>query len=85
LQGCSSKAALRRLRPKDVGRILWIDTICIFQDDISERGDQVELMAKIYSHASGVFVWLGEAPQDIDTEPSSPVSDIFMDYVGQMG
>lgn len=53
-------AALRRLRDPDVERIIWIDAISINQEDIEERGSQVQFMASIYSFASRVIVWLGE-------------------------
>ncbi|KAL8741752.1 MAG: hypothetical protein Q9190_005676 [Brigantiaea leucoxantha] len=52
--------ALRRLRRKDgTSRLLWVDAICINQDDIPERGSQVGIMNEIYTKASSVVVWLG--------------------------
>ncbi|KAH7075959.1 heterokaryon incompatibility protein-domain-containing protein [Paraphoma chrysanthemicola] len=39
---------------------LWIDQICINQDDIIERNAQVQMMAEIYQSASLVIVWLGQ-------------------------
>lgn len=39
---------------------LWIDQICIDQDDRSERGQQVKLMGQIYSSCYRVLVWLGQ-------------------------
>jgi hypothetical protein len=47
-----------------VERILWIDAICINQEDNAEKGQQVQSMAKIYAKASRVIVWLGEAASD---------------------
>ncbi|UPL00019.1 hypothetical protein LCI18_010953 [Fusarium solani-melongenae] len=38
---------------------LWIDAICINQDDIEERTAQVSQMSRIYSAAKSVIVWLG--------------------------
>jgi ankyrin repeat protein len=40
-------------------RQLWIDAICINQNDISERNAQVAVMSHIYSAANTVLVWLG--------------------------
>lgn len=40
-------------------RIIWIDAICINQEDKDEKGHQVQCMAKIYARASCVIVWLG--------------------------
>lgn len=39
-------------------RGLWIDAICINQDDIHERGQQVSIMGDIYSRSNGVITWL---------------------------
>ncbi|KXX77936.1 Heterokaryon incompatibility protein 6, OR allele [Madurella mycetomatis] len=41
---------------------LWIDALCINQDDIPERNHQVSLMGELYSSATGVFSWLGTDP-----------------------
>lgn len=38
---------------------VWVDVICINQDDAAERAKQVLLMGKIYSVAGEVLVWLG--------------------------
>ncbi|KAF2258937.1 HET-domain-containing protein [Lojkania enalia] len=38
---------------------MWIDALCIRQDDISERNHQVDLMGEVYSKARQVLIWLG--------------------------
>jgi hypothetical protein len=53
-------AALRHLRLRDRVRVLWIDAICINQEDIEERNEQVKRMSHIYSSAYKVIAWLGE-------------------------
>jgi len=59
--------ALHRLvSPGDSPRYLWIDQICINQNDTKERSNQVKLMHLIYGGAENVPVWLGEAPKDMD-------------------
>jgi hypothetical protein len=50
--------ALRMLRG-DVERVLWIDALCINQNDEQERGHQVEMMGEIYKMAYWVLAWLG--------------------------
>lgn len=40
--------------------MLWADAICINQDDVQEKGHQVNMMGKIYTKAIGVIVWLGQ-------------------------
>ncbi|KAE9379847.1 hypothetical protein N431DRAFT_290151, partial [Stipitochalara longipes BDJ] len=52
--------ALRHLRLPHIPRQLWIDAICINQDDDIERGEQLQLMRKIYTQADQVLIWLGE-------------------------
>jgi hypothetical protein len=43
---------------------MWIDAICIDQNNEEEQGQQIQYMAEIYSKASHVIVWLGEAEND---------------------
>ena len=59
---CAS--ALRRLRLGNVERILWIDAICIDQENIQERNEQVQLMRDMYQGALRVLVCLGEESAD---------------------
>jgi hypothetical protein len=59
-------AALSHLRDRSVERIIWVDAVCIKQADIKERGHQVQIMAKIYSKAHRVIVWLGETTDNSD-------------------
>lgn len=57
--GASLSEALRYLRLRDQERVVWIDALCINQDDLEERGHQVGRMAHIYSRARKVVAWLG--------------------------
>lgn len=56
------KAFLKRLQrnPWLSGRKFWIDAICINQQDMDERANQVKLMGHMYSSAKTVVSWLGE-------------------------
>jgi hypothetical protein len=54
-------AALLRFRNPFVNRYLWLDAICINQEDREEKAQQIQLMYKIYSLAQCVMVWLGDA------------------------
>ena len=58
--------ALRHLRYQYQDRILWIDAICINQDNDKERGHQVRQMASIYKRAERVIIWLGRATSETD-------------------
>ncbi|CAL8575172.1 hypothetical protein XPA_001113 [Xanthoria parietina] len=39
---------------------IWVDAVCINQNDHVEKGHQVAKMAQIYARARRVIVWLGE-------------------------
>ncbi|KAI1364853.1 HET-domain-containing protein [Xylaria arbuscula] len=53
--------ALKRIRMLDHTWFIWIDAVCINQNDISERNRQVQLMSRIYSGSRRVLVYIGEA------------------------
>jgi hypothetical protein len=52
------EAALRELRSQKV-KTIWVDALCINQQDPTERGLQVMRMGLIYSRAITVLAWLG--------------------------
>ncbi|EMT64801.1 Heterokaryon incompatibility protein 6, OR allele [Fusarium odoratissimum] len=51
--------ALWHLRRPDEDRMLWVDALCIDQNNIKERGHQVNRMGEIYKKADRVIIWLG--------------------------
>lgn len=51
---------------------LWIDAICIDQENMKEREHQVGLMGRIFSGAERVIAWLG---------PSSPCSSTAISFL----
>ena len=53
--------ALDRLVRKGINGPLWIDALCINQDDTGERQEQVAIMGQVYAFAQEVIVWLGPA------------------------
>jgi hypothetical protein len=53
--------ALHHLRLPTQSRTLWVDALCINQQDLDERSSQVQLMGEIFGAASCVLIWLGEA------------------------
>ncbi|KAK4112575.1 hypothetical protein N656DRAFT_709691, partial [Canariomyces notabilis] len=64
--GVNLSTALSHLRDPFIERFIWVDAICINQDDVAEKTRQVRSMAKIYAKASRVIVWLGEAAANSD-------------------
>jgi hypothetical protein len=58
--------ALRQLRHATLPIKLWVDAICINQEDDSERSSQILLMQRIYHTAQQVNFWLGGHDQHSD-------------------
>ena len=58
--------ALRRLRFKERVRYLWIDAVCINQNDATDKSRQVAMMGSIYKSARRVICWLGQADESIN-------------------
>jgi hypothetical protein len=53
---------LLRSLQSDSKRVLWLDSICINQDDEKEKERQIPLMRKVYSSATRVIGWVGDSP-----------------------
>jgi hypothetical protein len=55
------------LLEKEHGTVLWIwiDAVCIDQNNLAERSVQVRLMDQIYGNARCVFVWLDQPQGDV--------------------
>ena len=45
---------------------VWVDYLCINQNDYQEKGPQVKLMANVFGAAAMVYAWLGESTPQID-------------------
>ncbi|RYP67935.1 hypothetical protein DL771_006968 [Monosporascus sp. 5C6A] len=69
--------ALRHLRRTGESRTLWIDAICIDQNNVAERGHQVSMMTNVYARASQVLIWLG--PEENDSDHAMRL----VDYLGR--
>lgn len=67
--------ALEYLRfPQDI-RTLWVDALCINQQDVNEKNAQIPLMRQIYENGSQTLVWLG------DREASSALAFQIMNFL----
>ena len=58
--------ALKQLRNPTQKVRLWADAVCINQNDLKERAQQILLMRRIYAQCHRVLVWLGPG-KAIDT------------------
>lgn len=76
---------LQFFRRRDDRSLLWIDQLCIDQENVAEKGHQVGMMDQIYALADETFVWLGADPDEglavkvVDRlgEPRQLVGDVF--------
>ncbi|KAI1075687.1 heterokaryon incompatibility protein-domain-containing protein [Whalleya microplaca] len=71
--GINLFCALKALR--NTKAYLWVDAICINQQDNHERSIQVALMGEIFSRASKVYAWLG---------PEVEISHLAMDFLSHL-
>ncbi|KAH9986835.1 heterokaryon incompatibility protein-domain-containing protein [Xylariaceae sp. FL0662B] len=70
--------ALRHLRHSKTPRVIWIDALCIDQDNDVEKGSQVARMGEIFRLADRVIAWLG--PEENDSDRAMEL----MGYFGSM-
>ena len=66
--------ALRHLRQCDKSVNLWIDQLCINQDDLKEKESQVSLMGRVYERSWNTVIWLGG-----EADNSSVTLDVIRD------
>jgi hypothetical protein len=68
---------LLRLRKKLRSNFtIWIDRVCINQQDLVEKAQQLSLMGEVYTRATVVYIWLGEG---------SNATNRAMDYMRHTG
>lgn len=53
--------ALGQLCPQFPDRVLWVDSLCINQNDSAEKAGQVAMMGEVFAAACNVICWLGPA------------------------
>ena len=58
--------ALKHLFFKLGSLTIWVDAICIHQQDDMEKARQIAFMGYIFSCASKVYVWLGKGDDDAE-------------------
>lgn len=76
--GANLTRALVAFRLRDRPRRIWVDAICINQEDLSERKDQVRMMGDIFRSATQVLCWLGGFENLHLDEPVSLIAINFL-------
>lgn len=74
--------ALCTVRKAETERTIWVDSICVNQDDPEERSRQVDLMKEIYARAFTVLVYLGR--ESVDGESSSSMAMSLLREPGRL-
>ena len=64
------ESVLRHLRRPTQPLSLWVDALCIDQENVTEKTHQVSMMGEIYSGCSRVYIWLGNQFSHISLETS---------------
>ncbi|SMY27980.1 unnamed protein product [Zymoseptoria tritici ST99CH_1A5] len=63
----AAEATLRAVCLRQGHPLVWLDAVCIDQDNTHERNRQVAIMGDVYAKAARVLVWLGA--ENPDAEP----------------
>lgn len=74
---------LMRLRQSNEMVKVWIDSLCINQEDKAEKSTQIQLMYSIYKRASRTIIWLGsaeDAGEIVDYIRTIDTESIFMEF-----
>src|SRR5205823_642990 len=72
----SLSSMLQHIQSNTETLTLWIDQLCINQEDADEKKAQIPLMKEIYGNAVQTIVWLGPAADD---------SDLIMEFLADVG
>jgi hypothetical protein len=72
-------SVLRRLRQPDAPKNLYVDLICINQEDLEEKGHQVAIMGQIYRRACRVLILIGSDDAGHSEYPHLDASESLRD------
>ncbi|MCJ1397003.1 hypothetical protein MMC11_000195 [Xylographa trunciseda] len=67
--------ALQHISFEDIAPSIWIDSICIDQNNYIEKTEQLQLVGTVYSNAVRVLVWLG-----LPTENSDVLAEVVLKF-----
>lgn len=70
--------AMPFLLDESITGFLWIDQVCINQDDPDEKGHQVALMSDVYRSATRTLIWLGT--EDRETRAAVELLDYMREW-----
>lgn len=68
----ANKGAVTQQHRVQLARYVFdVERVCVSQQDLAERGRQVQRMADVYRLASRVVIWVGEGTHDSDLAMST--------------
>ena len=70
----AAASALRWIARRYPNELTWLDQICMNQNDLDEKMQQIRLLTDIFSAAKVVIAWLGHADESSD-QPISQAAD----------
>ncbi|ORX96758.1 heterokaryon incompatibility protein-domain-containing protein [Clohesyomyces aquaticus] len=76
----SATVPLLHLRKKLGAFTIWVDAICINQDDADEKSHQIPLMGDIYSAAGTVYDWLRPGTLQVNHAMEHVATEHFQSY-----
>lgn len=76
----NAHSALMHLRRKLGSFTIWIDAVCIDQENQQEKETQISLMGDVYTQADAVYVWLGEGSERTDRAITYLQNHRFLSY-----
>ena len=62
----NADSLFRHFRKRHKSHRIWLDAVCINQQDTEEKDDQIRLMGQIFQCATRVHIWLGEATESAE-------------------
>lgn len=75
----SLEEILFHVRSRDYSVVMWIDQICINQEDNEDKARQIPLMSKIYGRALNTLVWLTPSPASpVGVDPFALFNDLAL-------
>ncbi|KAJ4420828.1 hypothetical protein N0V82_004123 [Gnomoniopsis sp. IMI 355080] len=80
--GKNLEAALRALRSTRQTRRIWVDAICIDQNNDLEKGHQVGIMSEIYSRAHSVIAYTNVADRTVEPRLTEVAAEILCFLTG---
>ncbi|KAH9242293.1 hypothetical protein K456DRAFT_1879274 [Colletotrichum gloeosporioides 23] len=79
----SLHGALTCMRLTYISRRLWVDLICIDQDNSEEKNSQIPLMDVIYPNAGHVLVWLGRDQDEVAGAAFSLITNLATTFADE--